>query len=247
MDFYILTLFPDFFHAFANTSIIKKGLEKKAFTINIKNIRENAINNYGQVDDAPYGGGPGMILRPEPIFKTYQSLNLSKKNKKVIYFTPKGKKINHNYIINLTKYENIVLICGHYEGVDQRVISTLVDDELSIGDFVITGGETPAMVLIDAIVRHLSGVINKQSLNEESFSNNLLEYRQYTRPTEYMGLKVPEVLLSGNHKKIENFRLDDSIRETLKKRIDLIENNHFDKKTEKIIEKIKEEMDYECN
>jgi tRNA (guanine37-N1)-methyltransferase len=237
-----LTLFPDFINAFCNTSIIKKGIEKKAFNINIKNIRENAINKYGQVDDLPFGGGPGMLLRPEPILKTYNSLNLSKKDKKCIFFSPKGKNLNNDYIINLTKFKNIVLICGHYEGIDQRIIDLIVDDEISIGDYILTGGEIPSMILIDALIRHLDGVINKESLNEESFLNNLLEYRQYTRPADFLNLKVPDVLISGNHKKIEEFRLEDSIRETLLKRPDLIKNNKFEDKINKIIKKIRKEI-----
>ncbi len=238
----MLTLFPDFINAFCNTSIIKKGIEKKAFNIDIKNIRDNALNKYGQVDDLPYGGGPGMLLRPEPIIKTYNSLGLIKKEKKCIFFSPKGKKLDNDYIINLTKFQNIVLICGHYEGIDQRVIDLIVDDEISIGDYVLTGGEIPSMVLIDSFIRHIEGVINKESLIEESFSNNLLEYRQYTRPAEFMGLKVPEVLMSGNHKNIEEYRLIDSIKETLIKRPDLTNNYKYDEKINKIIKKIKKDL-----
>lgn len=242
INFHVLTLFPDFINAFCNTSIIKKGLEKKAFSINIKDIRENAINKYGQVDDLPFGGGPGMLLRPEPIINTYNSLNFSDNEKKCIFFTPKGKKLNNEYIISLTNFKNIVLICGHYEGIDQRVIDLIVDDEISIGDYILTGGEIPSMILIDALIRHLEGVINKDSLVEESFLNNLLEYRQYTRPSEFMNLRVPDVLISGNHKKIEEFKLEDSIRETLLKRPDIINNNKFDAKINKIIKKIREDL-----
>lgn len=242
INFHVLTLFPDFFKTFCNTSIIKKGIEKKAFVINIKDIRENAINKYGQVDDVPYGGGPGMLLRPEPILKTYNSLKLKNKMKKCIFFSPKGKKLDNDYIINLTNFKNIVLICGHYEGIDQRVIDLIIDDEISLGDYILSGGELPSMVLIDAIVRKIEGVINKESLIEESFINNLLEYRQYTRPPEFMNIKVPEVLISGNHKKIKEYKLNDSIRETLLKRPDLLENNKFDSKINKLIEKIRKEL-----
>lgn len=242
INFYVLTLFPDFFLAFKNFSIIKKGLEKRAFTINIKNIRDHAVNTYGQVDDIPYSGGHGMLLRPEPVLEAFESLRLKNKKKKVIYFSPKGKKLDNNYIINLTKLKNIVLICGHYEGIDQRIIDTIVDDEISIGDFVLTGGEIPAMLLVDATIRYIDGVIKKESLLEESFFNNLLEYRQYTRPADFRGLKVPEVLISGHHKRIEEFKLRDSIRETLIKRPDLIENIKFNKKIEKIINELREEI-----
>ena len=242
INFHVITLFPDFINAFCNTSIIKKGLEKKAFSINIKDIRENAINKYGQVDDLPFGGGPGMLLRPEPIYKTYNSLELPDKGKKCIFFSPKGKKLNNEYIISLTKFENIVLICGHYEGIDQRIIDLLVDDEISIGDYILTGGEIPSMILIDTFIRYIDGVINKESLVEESFLNNLLEYRQYTRPSEFMNLKVPDVLISGNHKKIKEYKLEDSIRETLLKRPDLIKINKFDDKINKIINKIRKDL-----
>lgn len=242
INFHVLTLFPDFINAFCNTSIIKKGIDKRAFRINVKDIRDNAINRYGQVDDIPFGGGPGMLLRPEPIIKTYNSLKLSKNKKKCIFFTPKGKKLDNEYIISLTNFKNIVLICGHYEGIDQRVIDLIIDDEISIGDYVLTGGELPSMILIDAFIRYIDGVINKKSLIEESFLNNLLEYRQYTRPSEFMGLRVPDILISGNHKKIEEFKLEDSIRETLLKRPDLIDNNKFNAKINSLIKKIKKEI-----
>lgn len=224
ISFYVLSLFPELFETFFNTSIIKKGFEKNAFNYTLKNFREFAVNNYGQVDDMPYGGGAGMLLRPEPIFDAYESLNIPEIGKKVLFFSPKGKKIDHKYILDLTKLENIVLICGHYEGVDQRVLDTLVDEEVSLGDFVLSGGEIPAMALMDAVIRQLDGVIRKDSLREESFSENLLEYRQYTRPAVYREMAVPEVLTSGNHKEIEKFKLLDSIRETLKKRPDLFDN-----------------------
>ncbi len=224
INFYVLSLFPELFETFFNTSIVKKGFDRNAFNYTLKNFREFAVNNYGQVDDAPYGGGAGMLLRPEPIFDAYKSLNIPESGKKVLFFSPKGKKIDHKYILDLTKLENIVLICGHYEGVDQRVLDALVDEEVSLGDFVLSGGEIPAMALMDAVIRQLDGVIRKDSLKEESFSENLLEYRQYTRPAVYQGMAVPEVLTSGNHKEIEKFKLSDSIRETLKKRPDLFDN-----------------------
>lgn len=245
IKFYVLTLFSDFFQAFKNTSIVKKGLEKELYEIIVKNIRDFAINNYGQVDDVPYGGGSGMLLRCEPIFSSYESLNLPQGNKKVIFFSPKGRKIDHNYIINLTNFENIVLICGHYEGVDQRVIDTLVDDELSIGDFVLTGGEIPAMALIDSTIRQIEGVIKKGSLIDESFTDNLLEHRQYTRPSNFRGMEVPKVLTSGNHKEIEKYKLEDAIRETFLKRRDLIEKNKFNLEIQKIINKMKREFQNE--
>lgn len=252
INFYILSLFPELFETFFNTSIVKKGFEKQAFSYTLKNFREHAVNNYGQVDDAPYGGGAGMLLRPEPIFDAYKALNIPENGKKVLFFSPKGKKIDHKYILDLTKYENIVLICGHYEGVDQRVLDFLVDEEVSLGDFVLSGGEIPAMALMDAIIRQLDGVIKKDSLQEESFTESLLEYRQYTRPAVYRGMMVPEVLTSGNHKEIEKFKLMDSIRETLKCRPDLFDNPECYRKIseryqgkesiESLINKIKREL-----
>lgn len=239
MKFHILTLFPDFFESFKNTSIVKKGLDKGIFEVNVKNIRDYAVNTYGQVDDAPYGGGAGMLMRPEPIFDSFDSLDIpDNESKRVIFFTPKGKKMDHSSIIGLTKMENIVLICGHYEGVDQRVVDALVDEEYSIGDFVLTGGELPAMVLVDAVVRQLDGVIKKASLEEESFSSHLLEYRQYTRPASYRGMDVPGVLISGNHKEIDNYRKRDSVLQTYMYRPDLLDFYKDNKEIQKIISNI---------
>ncbi len=243
--FYVLTLFCEFFEAFKNASIIKKGLSRNLYEIIVKNIRDNAINRYGQVDDVPYGGGHGMLMRPEPIFESIEDLNIPLDNRKVICFSPKGIKIDQNYIINLTNYENIVLICGHYEGIDQRVIDTLVDDVVSLGDFVLTGGEIPAMALIDATVRHIDGVIKKESIREESFTNGLLEHRQWTRPSLYRGLEVPDVLLSGHHENIRKFKLEDAVRETLIFRKDLLSENSFDCEIENIIKKIIKEKENE--
>lgn len=243
IHFYVITLFPELFETFFHTSIVRKGLEKGAFDYTLKNIRDHAINRYGQVDDAPYGGGAGMLLRPEPIFKAYDSLNIPKENRKILFFSPKGRKIDHNYIIGLTKEKNIGLICGHYEGVDQRVLDSLVDEEISIGDFVLTGGEIPAMALIDAIIRQLNDVIRKESLKDESFSSGLLEYRQYTRPAVYRGMDVPSVLLSGNHKEIDNYKITDSIKETLKWRPDLINNYQYDDNIQLRINKMKRELE----
>lgn len=249
MNFYVLTLFPEFMESFFQTSIIRKGYEKKAFNYQVKYIRDEAVNKYGQVDDAPYGGGAGMLLRPEPVINAYESLfkengSLSGQSdsKRVVYFSPKGKKIDHQYIIDLTKVENIVLLCGHYEGVDQRVIDLIVDDELSVGDFVLTGGELPAMMLMDAVIRQLDGVIKSDSLKDESFSAGLLEHRQYTRPSVYRGLSVPDVLISGNHKEIEKYKKIDSIRETMKYRPDLIESLEDKENISSIINTIKREL-----
>jgi tRNA (guanine37-N1)-methyltransferase len=247
MSFYVLTLFPEFIKAFTDNSIIKRGIEKKAFKVVTKDIRENAINKHRQVDDQPYGGGPGMLLRPEPVIKTFKSLKLPEKERKVIFFSPKGRKLDLDYINGLTNFKNIVLICGHYEGIDQRVIDNIVDDEVSVGDYVLTGGELPAMLLIDAVARHIDGVIKEDSLKDESFSNGLLEHRQYTRPPEYLKMKVPDVLISGDHKKIQEYKLRDSIRETMKKRPDLLKEDLFDDKIRKVILSIRKEFENELH
>ena len=249
INFYILTLFPEFFDAFKNHSIIKKGLGKNLFSINVKNLRDHALNKYGQVDDAPYGGGSGMLLRPEPVIESFDDLKLDDEEKKVIYLSPKGKKIDYKYINNLTYFKNIVLICGHYEGMDERVITHLKCEEVSIGDFVLTGGELPAMIVMDSTVRQIEGVIKKDSLKDETFTHGLLEHRQYTRPDVYRGMSVPEILISGHHKNIEKFKLEDSIRETLLKRPDLLDgllrNKDFSDNIIKLTEKIKKEIENE--
>jgi tRNA (guanine37-N1)-methyltransferase len=241
--FHVLTLFPDFFSSFCGTSIIKRGLDKGAYTIGVHDIRDFALNRYGQVDDAPYGGGAGMLMRPEPIVECFESLAIPEDGRRVIFFSPKGRRIDHEYIIDLTNLQNIVLICGHYEGVDQRVIDILVDEEVSLGDFVVTGGELPAMTLIDAAARQISGVISSDSLSDESFTDDMLEYRQYTRPPQYRGLDVPEVLLSGNHAKIEQFKRYDSLRETWLRRPDLLEGAALDKESSLLLQQIIESSD----
>ncbi len=223
INFHVLTLFPDFIRAFSECSMIKKGLEKGLFNINIKDIRDHAVNKYGQVDDTPFGGGAGMLMRPEPIYDAYQSLQIAQdSHKKVIFFSPKGVTMTQDYVKDLRQYDDIVLICGHYEGIDERIIQLLVDEQVSIGDFVLTGGEIPAMALIDATVRHIDGVLKSGSLEQESFTGKKLEYRQWTKPRVFMGLEVPEVLVSGNHKKIEQFNQEDAIAETKKYRPDLL-------------------------
>lgn len=242
IKFHILTLFPEFIESFFATSIIKRGFEKGSFDFSIKNIRDNAINKHGQVDDAPFGGGAGMLMRPEPLFEAFESLSIPDAGRKVLFFSPKGRKIDYQYIIDLTKYENIVLICGHYEGIDQRVIDTLVDEEVSLGDFVLTGGEIPAMALIDGVARQIDGVLKPHSLDDESFTDGLLECRQYTRPACYKGLSVPAVLLSGNHKEICKYRINDSVRETLIHRPDLIDKYSYDENIRMIISKLKREL-----
>ncbi len=204
-----------------------RAIQNKKIELNIINFREFSKDKQKHVDDTPYGGGAGMVIRPEPIYDAYQSIIKDLKIKpKVIYLSPKGKVFNQQLARELAKEEHLILLCGHYEGIDQRVLDEIVDEEISIGDYILTGGELPAMVVIDAISRNVEGVLNEESLKEESFSKDLLEYPQYTRPEVFLGKKVPEVLLSGHHANIEKWRLEKSLEITKNKRPDLIERRN---------------------
>ena len=191
MRFDILTLFPEMFKTL-NQSVIGKAIEKELININIINIRDFSKDKHKKVDDTPYGGGAGMVIKPDVVYDAYKSVE--DKNAKVIYLSPQGKTLTQEKVKSLSKEKHIILLCGHYEGIDQRVLEKIVDEEISIGDYVLTGGELPAMVLIDAVSRHIDGVISKESTEEESFSEGLLEYPQYTRPEIFLGEKVPEIL-----------------------------------------------------
>ena len=215
----ILTLFPEMFSPLRE-SIIKRAVEDGKVEIAVTNIRDFALPPHFKCDDEPFGGGAGMVMMCEPLFKAIESVK--KANSKIFYMSPRGKVFNQELARDYSKFEHIILICGHYEGIDQRVIDYFNIEELSIGDYVLTGGELPAMVVADSIIRLLPGVLSDDSTVEESFSSNLLEYDQYTRPAEFMGQKVPEVLLSGNHKKIAEWRQDNSIKNTKKSRPDLL-------------------------
>ena len=193
MKINILTLFPEMFEPL-KTSIIGRASGKNLIELNIVNIRDFSKDKHKKVDDTPYGGGAGMVMKPDVVYEAYKSLNLEKT--KTIYLSPQGKTLNQEKVKQLSQENSLVLICGHYEGIDQRVLDEIVDEEISIGDYVLTGGELPAMVLIDSVCRYVPGVLNNESTKEESFSNNLLEYPQYTRPEIFLGKKVPEVLLS---------------------------------------------------
>ena len=216
----ILSLFPNMFNGFLNESIIKRAIEKKKVEINIIDFRAYSKLNNNQVDDTPYGGGPGMVLRCEPIFDCIDDIKT--KDSKIILLTPDGKKYNQKMAVNLKDEKHLIIICGHYEGFDER-IRILADIEISIGDYILTGGEVPAMAITDSIVRLLDEVINKESICDESFNNNLLDYPTYTKPRSYRGLNVPEVLLSGDHKKIAEWRKNEQIKRTQEKRPDIIE------------------------
>ena len=219
MKFTVLTLFPEMFETI-NHSIIGRASKNNKIEMQLINIRDFSENKHKHVDDTPYGGGAGMVIRPDVIYKAYNSVKTE--NSKLIYLSPKGKTLNQEKVKELSKESNLILLCGHYEGIDQRVLDEIVDEEISIGDYILTGGELPAMVLIDSISRYVEGVLNEESVKEESFSNRYLEYPQYTRPETFNGNKVPEVLLSGNHKKIDDWRKEQSLIETYKKRPDIL-------------------------
>ena len=235
MKFDVLTLFPEMFEPLKH-SIIERAFKQNLININLINIRDFSKDKHKKVDDTPYGGGAGMVMKADVVYEAYKSVK--HENSKVIYLSPQGKKLNQKKVEELSKIENIILLCGHYEGVDQRVLDEIVDEEISIGDYVLTGGELPAMVLIDSVSRYVEGVLNKESTKEESFSNGLLEYSQYTRPEIFLGKQVPEVLKSGNHKKIEEWRRNNSLLNTLKKRPDLL-NEEDMAETENIIKNYK--------
>ena len=219
MKFDVLTLFPEMFEPMKH-SIIERASEKDLIDINLINIRDFSKDKHKHVDDTPYGGGAGMLIRPDVVYDAYQSVK--DENAKVIYMSPQGKVLNQEKVKSLSKEQHLILLCGHYEGIDQRVIDEIVDEEISIGDYVLTGGEIPAMVLIDSVSRYIEGVISSESTNEESFSNNLLEYPQYTRPEVFEGEKVPDILLSGNHQNIDKWRKQKSLEITKSKRPDLL-------------------------
>lgn len=218
----VLTLFPEMIEDGLNHSIIKRAMEQKLIDLKAHNIRDYSIDKHKRVDDTPYGGGAGMVMQVQPIESAIKSLNLDP-DTRIVYVTPKGKTFNQKMAQEFSESNRLVFLCGHYEGVDQRIIDKYITHEVSIGDYVLTGGELPAMVMIDASVRLLDGVLgDKESHMDESFNNGLLEYPHYTRPSNYDGMEVPEVLLSGNHRKIEEWRLFESIRLTLERRPELL-------------------------
>lgn len=224
MEFDVLTLFPESFEPIKQ-SILGRALEKNLISLNLINIRDFSKDKHKKVDDTPYGGGAGMIIKPDVVYDAYKSIE--DKNAKVIYLSPQGNVLNQKKVESLSKEEHLILLCGHYEGIDQRVIDEIVDEEISIGDYVLTGGEIPAMVLIDSVSRYVEGVLTKESIKEESFSNNLLEYPQYTRPEVFLDKKVPEVLLSGHHENIRKWREEQSLKNTYHKRPDLLKENNM--------------------
>lgn len=226
MNFYVMTLFPEMILNGINHSMIKRALESKIINIECVDIRDFANNKHNQVDDYPYGGGAGMVIKPQPVYDAYMSIkNKAKESCRVVYMTPQGKTFNQNIAKEFSQEEELIILCGHYEGIDERVIEEIVTDEISIGDFILTGGELPAMAVIDSVSRLIPGVLNKEeSFENESFSENLLEYPQYTRPVEFLGKNVPDVLLSGHHANVAKWRRNESLKRTLEKRPELLEN-----------------------
>jgi len=239
MKFDVLTLFPEMFDNLKQ-SIIGRAQEKELIEINTTNIRDFSKNKHKKVDDTPYGGGAGMVMMPDVVYDAYQSVKTDKA--KVIYMSPQGKKLDQKKVEDLSKESYLIILCGHYEGTDQRVIDKIVDEEISIGDYVLTGGEIPAMVLIDSVSRYVDGVISNESTDEESFSNGCLEYPQYTRPEVFDGVRVPEVLISGHHENIRNWRRLKSLENTFRKRPDMLENIVLTDKEKDYIQSLKKEV-----
>ena len=236
MKFDVLTLFPEMFEPMKQ-SVIGRAIQKNLLEINLVNIRDFSKDKHKKVDDTVYGGGAGMLMKPDVVYDCFKSVKSEKS--KVIYLSPQGKKLCQSKVEELAKLEHLILLCGHYEGIDQRVIDKIVDEEISIGDYVLTGGEIPAMVLIDSVSRYIDGVITGESTSEESFSGSgLLEYPQYTRPEEFEGMKVPEVLQSGHHENISKWRRKEAIRITYKKRPDLLEKVNLTEEEKKFIEEL---------
>ncbi len=240
----ILTLFPEMFEGPLTSSIIKRARDKGLLDINMTNIRDFAYDKHRVVDDYPFGGGAGMVMKPEPIFEAVEFVRRKggPSTPRVILLCPQGKVFNQEMAKNLVKETHLILICGHYEGIDERVREKLVDEEISIGDFVLTGGEIPAMVLVDSLSRMIPGVLKEEeSFLTDSFYDGLLEYPQYTRPREYEGMTVPEILLSGDHEKIRVWRRRMSLKRTLKRRPDLLKKSALAEEDKKLLQMLKDE------
>ena len=247
MNFHVLTLFPEMIMNGLETSILGRAAAKGIVSFEAVNIRDYTLERHGKVDDYPYGGGAGMVMQAEPIYRAYAALveKIGKKPR-VIYMTPQGQTFNQSIAEDLAKEEDLVFLCGHYEGVDERVLEMLATDYLSAGDYVLTGGELPAMMMIDCISRLVPGVLNNNvSAEFETFHDNLLEYPQYTRPEVFMGKKVPDILLSGHHANVEKWRREQSIIRTLKNRPELLEDAVLSKKEQKFLDELLRQQELE--
>ena len=239
MNIHVLSLFPDMFTGVFGASILKKAQEKGAVKLEVTDIRAFSGNKHNQVDDYPYGGGAGMVLKPEPMFSAVEAITAGKKPR-IILMCPQGERFTQKKAEELAQEQELVFLCGHYEGYDERIRQHLVTDEISIGDFVLTGGELGAMTVIDSVVRLLPGVLGQEDSHiQDSFSTGLLEHPHYTRPAEFRGMKVPDVLLSGNHAKIEQWRAEESLKRTFERRPDLFENYPLTDKQKMYVEKLK--------
>lgn len=233
MNFHVMTLFPEMIERAMGESITGRAIKAGHISVNAVNIRDFANNKHNRVDDYPYGGGAGMVMQAEPVYQCYESIcrSIGNSRPRVVFMTPQGRTFNQQIAEELSREENLILLCGHYEGIDERVLEKIVTDNVSIGDYVLTGGELPALVVMDTISRLVPGVLNNgMSAVKESFSDNLLEYPQYTRPEEWMGEKVPPVLLSGHHKNIAAWYREQSILRTAKNRPDLLEKAELTEK-----------------
>ena len=247
MNFHVLTLFPEMIMNGLETSILGRAAAKGIVSFEAVNIRDYTLERHGKVDDYPYGGGAGMVMQAEPIYRAYEALveKIGKKPR-VIYMTPQGQTFNQSIAEDLAKEEDLVFLCGHYEGVDERVLEMIATDYLSAGDYVLTGGELPAMMMIDCISRLVSGVLNNNvSAEFETFHDNLLEYPQYTRPEVFMGKKVPDILLSGHHANVEKWRREQSIIRTLKNRPELLGDAVLSKKEQKFLDELLRQQEAE--
>ena len=247
MNYYVMTLFPEMIENGMNASIMGRAQKEGRISLEVTNIRDFAGNKHGKVDDYPYGGGAGMLMQAEPIYQCYKSIeDKVGKTARVVYLTPQGEPFCQSKAQELAKEENLVFLCGHYEGIDERVLEEIVTDYVSIGDYVLTGGELPAMVVMDAVARLVPGVLsNEVSAEFESFYDNLLEYPQYSRPEVWREKKVPEVLLSGHHENVEKWRRQEAIRRTLLRRPDLLEEALLSKKEEDFLEELKKSLQNE--
>lgn len=240
MNYYVLTLFPEMIESGAGTSITGRAIKNGIINLQAVNIRDYATNKHKHVDDYPYGGGAGMVMQPEPIYLAYKDMVKDmEKPPRVIYVTPQGDVFRQSMAEEFAKEEDLIFLCGHYEGVDERILEEIVTDYVSIGDYVLTGGELPAMVMIDAVSRLVPGVLNNEDSAEfESFHDNLLEHPHYTRPVEYHGKKVPDVLLSGHHKNIDKWRREESLRRTLERRPELLAKANLTKEDYKFLQNL---------
>lgn len=240
MKINVLSIFPHMFEGVFGSSIMKKAQEKGAVSLEVTDFREFSTNKHGQVDDYPYGGGAGMVLKPEPLFDAVESLIAEGRKPRVILMCPQGARYDQKKAEELAKEEDLIFLCGHYEGYDERIREHLVTDEISIGDFVLTGGELAAMTVIDSVVRLIPGVLGQEASHvNDSFSTGLLEHPHYTRPADYKGMKVPDVLMSGNHAKIEQWRMEQSIKRTFERRPDLFEHVELSKEQQKYLDELK--------